>query len=53
MRGALEAAKLREEKHKSELEKLNKDLDAARREGAGLRRSEMEVCSFFCPLFAY
>jgi len=43
LRGALEAARLREEKHKAEQEKLVKELDALRWEHANSRRGEVEV----------
>jgi hypothetical protein len=46
LRGALEAARLREEKSKSELDKVTKDVDALRWENAVSKRREVEVCCF-------
>ncbi|KAF9554794.1 hypothetical protein CPC08DRAFT_162378 [Agrocybe pediades] len=44
LRGALEAARLREEKNKAETEKYIKELDMLRWENANWRRGENEVC---------
>ena len=44
LRGALEAARLREEKTKAEIERYSKDLEMMRWESATWRRREMEVC---------
>jgi hypothetical protein len=44
LRGALEAARLREEKSKSDLDRLTKELEAMRWDHAGWRRREVEVC---------
>jgi hypothetical protein len=46
LRGALEAARLREEKHKTELEKALKEMDVLRWEHANSRRGEVEVGDF-------
>jgi anthranilate synthase/indole-3-glycerol phosphate synthase/phosphoribosylanthranilate isomerase len=43
LRGALEAARLREEKTKVEIERYSKDLEMMRWESATWRRREMEV----------
>lgn len=43
LRGALEAARLREEKTKAEIEKYSKELEMMRWESATWRRREMEV----------
>lgn len=43
LRGALEAARLREEKHKTEMERVVKEVDVLRWEHANSRRGEIEV----------
>jgi hypothetical protein len=43
LRGALEAARLREEKHKAEMERYTKELEALRWENMNSRRGEVEV----------
>lgn len=43
LRGALEAARLREEKHKAEMERFNKELEVLRWESANSKRGEVEV----------
>jgi len=43
LRGALEAARLREEKHKAEMERVMKEVDVLRWEHANSRRGEIEV----------
>jgi anthranilate synthase/indole-3-glycerol phosphate synthase/phosphoribosylanthranilate isomerase len=47
LRGALEASRLREEKHKTEMEKVVKEVDVLRWEHANSRRGEIEVGFFF------
>ena len=44
LRGALEASRLREAKHKEEVEKVTKERDALQWENAAWRRRETEVC---------
>ena len=51
LRGALEAARLREEKAKVDMEKAMKEVEAARWENANWRRREHEVCCCFCSHF--
>lgn len=46
MRGALEAARIREEKTKTEIERHSKDLELMRWETAAWRRREVEVCLY-------
>ena len=49
LRGALEAARLREEKHKVELERCTKELETLRWENVNSRRGEVEVgILFYC-----
>jgi len=43
LRGALEAARLREEKHKTEMEKAMKELEMLKWESTNNRRGEVEV----------
>ncbi|KIM43593.1 hypothetical protein M413DRAFT_25931 [Hebeloma cylindrosporum] len=43
LRGALEAARLREEKHKTEMERVVKEVDVLRWEHANSRRGEIEL----------
>jgi hypothetical protein len=43
LRGALEAARLREEKHKKDMEKVVKELDTLKWESTNSRRGEVEV----------
>lgn len=50
LRGALEAARLREEKHKAEIERVTKEAEGARWENGVLRRAEGEV-SFFHSIY--
>jgi hypothetical protein len=53
LRGALEAARLREEKHKAEMEKYTKELDTLRWENMNSRRGEVEVGTLpFSLIFA-
>jgi hypothetical protein len=47
LRGALEAARLREEKHKAEMERCTKELEALRWENMNSRRGEVEVGTWF------
>ena len=47
LRGALEAARLREEKHKAEIERCTKELEALRWENMNSRRGEVEVGTWF------
>jgi anthranilate synthase/indole-3-glycerol phosphate synthase/phosphoribosylanthranilate isomerase len=47
LRGALEAARLREEKHKTEMEKVMKELEMLKWESTNSRRGEAEVRFFF------
>lgn len=46
LRGALEAARLREEKHKVEMERCTKELEALKWENVNARRGEVEVGTF-------
>jgi len=52
LRGALEAARLREEKHKTEMERVVKEVDVLRWEHANSRRGEIEVGFSFLPSFS-
>jgi predicted nucleic acid-binding Zn-ribbon protein len=47
LRGALEAARQREEKHKTEMEKVMKEMETLKRESTNTRRGEVEVCVLF------
>jgi hypothetical protein len=47
LRGALEAARLREEKHKAEMERYTKELEALRWENMNSKRGEVEVGTFY------
>ena len=47
LRGALEAARLREEKHKAEIERCTRELEALRWENMNSRRGEVEVGTWF------
>ena len=51
LRGALEAARLREEKHKAEMERYSKELEALRWENMNSRRGEAEVGTWFYFIF--
>jgi hypothetical protein len=51
LRGALEAARLREEKHKTEMERVVKEVDVLRWEHANSRRGEIEVGFLSLPSF--
>ena len=51
LRGALEAARLREEKNKADTEKYIKEMDMLRWENANWRRGEVEVSYPFWYLF--
>ena len=51
LKGALEAARMREEKSKVELEKYSKDLEMMRWENATWRRREVEVGSSFYNVY--
>jgi len=51
LRGALEAARLREEKHKAEMERVLKEVDVLRWEHANSRRGEIEVGFFSFIVF--
>jgi hypothetical protein len=51
LRGALEAARLREEKHKAEMERYTKELEALKWENVNSRRGEVEVGPFVLSLF--
>ena len=53
LRGALEAARLREEKHKAEMEKYTKELEALRWESMNSRRGEVEVGAWFYFSFLF
>jgi anthranilate synthase/indole-3-glycerol phosphate synthase/phosphoribosylanthranilate isomerase len=53
MKGALEAARLREEKTKSEIERYSQELEMMHRETANWRRREMEVSSCIQELVSY
>lgn len=44
LKGALEAARQREEKHKEEMEKAMKDMELLKWESTNSRRGEAEVC---------
>jgi len=43
LRGALEAARLREEKNKADMERFTKEMELLRWENANCRRGEAEV----------
>ena len=59
LRGALEAARLREEKNKADMERFTKEMELLRWENANCRRGEAEVgisfvrdqLSLFCLVF--
>ena len=53
LRGALEAARLREEKNKAELERYIKELEAMRWENANSKRGEVEVSTFLLSFFFF
>lgn len=53
LRGALEAARLREEKHKVEMEKAMKEMETLKWESANGRREVVEVRFFSFPIVSH